>query len=101
MNLVVPIGPNFYEYAQKVQKTLWEAGYYVDVENSGKTLERKILYGNDMQYNFVLVVGAVEQENNSVNIRPRGTHKDQKGRGEPMSLENLLKHFKQLSDEHK
>eukprot|EP01091_Cochliopodium_minus_P019519 TRINITY_DN822_c0_g1_i1.p1 TRINITY_DN822_c0_g1~~TRINITY_DN822_c0_g1_i1.p1 ORF type:complete len:705 (-),score=234.88 TRINITY_DN822_c0_g1_i1:88-2202(-) len=99
--LVVPIGSGFNEYAEKVQKQLFEAGFYVDVDTSGKTMERKILYANEFQYNFTLVVGAVEQENNSVNVRPRGTGKDQKGRGEPMSIDDLIKHFKNLVEEYK
>jgi len=100
--LIVPVSNKFDEYALKVHQKLWDEGFYVDVDVSGKTLERKILHGTEeMPYNFVLVVGAVEQETDSVNVRPRGTSKDQKVRAEPMKMDDLIKHFHKLAAEFK
>lgn len=99
--LVVPVSNKFDDYAFKVQQRLWEAGFFVDVDTSGRTLDRKIVYGWDMEYNFVLIVGAVEQDSDSVNVRPRGTAKDAKARAEPMKVEDLIKHFNQLVQEYK
>ena len=45
------------------------------------------------QYNFILVVGASEQENGTVNVRTR----DNQVHGEK-SMEELLKWFQELKD---
>jgi threonyl-tRNA synthetase len=46
-------------------------GFYVDVDDSTKTLNKKVREGQLAQYNYILVVGSEEQEARSVNIRSR------------------------------
>jgi len=69
--IVVPVGQNHISYAQSVQKSLHDAGFFVDVNDSTKTLNKKIREGQLAQYNFILVVGSAEEEGGSVNIRTR------------------------------
>lgn len=44
------------DYANEVQKTLWDAGLYADVDISGETFKKKIRNGEVAQYNFILGV---------------------------------------------
>lgn len=69
--LVVAVGAAFNDYAHEVKHELFCAGFDIDVSDSTKTLNKKIREGQLAQYNFILVVGASEQESRSVNIRTR------------------------------
>ena len=68
---MVPVGQAHIPYAQKVQRALHEAGFFADVSDSTKTLNKKIREGQLAQYNFILVVGTQEEEQGSVNVRTR------------------------------
>ena len=48
-----------------------EQGYHCDLDNSSKTLQKKIRDNQLAQYNFILVVGKEEVENKTVNVRTR------------------------------
>ena len=63
----------FADYACEVQQNIHEAGYYVDVDDSTRTLNKKVREAQLAQYNFILVVGAQEVESKSVNVRTRDT----------------------------
>lgn len=52
--LVVPVALPYYEYADEVQKLVHDAGFYVDVDSSGETLNKKIRNGQLANYNFIL-----------------------------------------------
>lgn len=69
--IVVPVGQNHIPYAQSVRAALHDAGFFVDVNDSTKTLNKKIREGQLAQYNFILVVGSAEEEGGTVNIRTR------------------------------
>ncbi|KAJ1792287.1 threonyl-tRNA synthetase [Coemansia sp. RSA 1807] len=69
--MVVPVTGVVYEYAEKVKQQLHEAGYFVDVDVSADTLNKKIRNAEIAQYNFICVVGAQEMEEGSVNVRCR------------------------------
>ena len=70
--LVVPIGPTLNDFAVSVQKRFFDAGFYVDSELSDKTFNKKMMNARlEGFYNYILVVGEKEQENDSVNIRTR------------------------------
>jgi hypothetical protein len=43
-----------YEYATEVQKHLSDLGFYVDVDQTPETLNKKIRNGELAQYNFLL-----------------------------------------------
>ena len=76
--MVVPVTPAQIEYAEDVQKQLWAAGFYADVDNGGDQLNKKIRNAQLAQYNFILVVGGKEAESKTVNVRTR----DNKQHGE-------------------
>lgn len=44
-----------------VQDRLHKAGFYVDVETSSKTLNKKVREGVTAKYNYILVVGEAEE----------------------------------------
>jgi len=71
--LVVPISEKYNAYAHQVQQRFDDAGFYVDVEDSDKTFKKKMALVREQEgaysYNFVLVVGAEEEKNGTVNIR--------------------------------
>lgn len=69
--IVVPVDPKYTLYAEEVQQALHVAGFYVDIEDSSRTLNKKIREAQVAQYNFILVVGQVEAESKCVNIRTR------------------------------
>jgi threonyl-tRNA synthetase len=70
--LVVPISPAANSYAEKVKQILWDAGFFVETDISDKQLKKKMMNVRlDGVFNYVLVVGAKEEEHNTVNVRTR------------------------------
>jgi threonyl-tRNA synthetase len=92
---VVPVDPKFADYACEVQQQVHEAGYYVDVDDSARTLNKKVREAQLAQYNFILVVGEKEMLDKSVNVRTR----DNEVHG-VMSIPDLLAKFKGLVDSY-
>ncbi|XP_072038749.1 threonine--tRNA ligase 1, cytoplasmic-like isoform X2 [Amphiura filiformis] len=73
--MVIPIGPAFNEYANEVKKQIFEAGFNCDSNiDDGETMNKKIRNAQLAQYNFILVVGEKERENQTVNVRTRDNH---------------------------
>ncbi|KAL1508523.1 hypothetical protein AB1Y20_004623 [Prymnesium parvum] len=95
--MVVPVSKTFTDYALKVRDEIHAAGFYVDVELSQRTLNKMVRETQLAQYNFILVVGAKEEETSTVTIRTR----DNEVRAEPVSVADLIAEFKQLVVEHK
>ena len=92
--IVLPIGPNQLEYAQKVKDTLYAAGFQVDIEDdAGLTINKKVLMAQKEQYNFILVVGEKESTNGTVNVRTR----DNRVHGE-RSIQDLIERFTKLAE---
>lgn len=50
---IIPVGRGFFDYASEVQKMFREAGFWVDVDLSGETLQKKVRRAQLSQYNFV------------------------------------------------
>lgn len=69
--LIIPVDLKYAEYALELQGMIHLAGFYVDVDDSKNSLNKKIREGQLAQYNFIFVVGQVEQDARSVNIRTR------------------------------
>jgi threonyl-tRNA synthetase len=69
--IVVSVADKHNEYADKVQKELHAAGYYVDSDLSDKTIPKKVREAQLAQYNYILVVGDEEVGKNTVNVRTR------------------------------
>ena len=59
------------EYAKKVRAQIRAARFYVDCDDSGHTLPKKIRNAQLAQYNFILVVGDNEIAENAVAVRTR------------------------------
>mmetsp|Transcript_6212 Transcript_6212/g.8231 ORF Transcript_6212/g.8231 Transcript_6212/m.8231 type:complete len:777 (+) Transcript_6212:58-2388(+) len=93
--LVVPVGAGFLDYATDVQVQLKAAGFFADVETSNKTLNKKVREGQLAQYNFILVVGATEQEAGTVNVRTR----ENKQEG-AKTIAEVIEMFKSLVESH-
>jgi threonyl-tRNA synthetase len=69
--IVVPVGPSHIDYAKKVRAQIRAARFYVDCDDSGHTLPKKIRNAQLSQYNFILVVGDNEIAENAVAVRTR------------------------------
>jgi len=95
--MVIPVGEAFLGYAQKVAARIHEAKFYVDVDDSNRTLPKKVREAQLQQYNYILVVGKEEMESESVNVRVRD-EKDSLGK---KSVDEVIALFKKLSEEHK
>jgi len=94
--MVLPVSDKFEEYAKKVHKQIFDAGYDADVDLSPNLLAKKTALAQVAQYNFIIVVGAKEEANGSCNVRTR----DGKVHGE-RSVEALIDEFKLLCKEFK
>ncbi|KAG0256154.1 54S ribosomal protein L39, mitochondrial [Actinomortierella ambigua] len=75
--------------------SLNEKHYYVDLDLSGQTLNKKVREAQVAQYNLILVIGEKEAERKTVNIRSR----DGKQLGE-YSIPKALELFRELEDEY-
>lgn len=69
--LIVPVDLKYVDYAYEVQQKIHEAGFYVDVDDSTRTLNKKVREGEVNQYNFILVIGQQEMDSQGVNVRTR------------------------------
>uniref|UniRef100_A0A7S2RNE7 Probable threonine--tRNA ligase, cytoplasmic n=1 Tax=Mucochytrium quahogii TaxID=96639 RepID=A0A7S2RNE7_9STRA len=70
--IVIPVHQDYNEFAEGIGRRMHNAGIYCDVDaSSGKTLNKKILLAQKEQYNFMLIVGKKELEEDCVNIRTR------------------------------
>ena len=92
---IVPVTKVFNDYADKLGKIFHANGYWVDVDVSRDRLNKKIRNAQTSQYNFILVVGEKEQQNETVNIRTR----DNQEHGEK-SIDETLQWFDRLIQSH-
>eukprot|EP00697_Spironema_sp_BW2_P007996 gnl/Spiro4/22461_TR11078_c0_g1_i1.p1 gnl/Spiro4/22461_TR11078_c0_g1~~gnl/Spiro4/22461_TR11078_c0_g1_i1.p1 ORF type:complete len:730 (+),score=258.26 gnl/Spiro4/22461_TR11078_c0_g1_i1:207-2192(+) len=70
--VIVPVSAKKHmAFAQQVQEQLHAENFYVDVDTSDDTLQKKIRNSQLSQYNYILVVGDQEVEQNVVNVRTR------------------------------
>ncbi|GIY77869.1 threonine--tRNA ligase 1, cytoplasmic [Caerostris darwini] len=96
-SIVVPVGPMFEEYAQKVCHEITSAGFICDMDvDQGDTMKKKIRNAQLEQYNFIFVVGEREKTSNTVNVRTRD---DNAVRGE-FSIADVINKFKILKEKH-
>jgi len=68
---IVPVALKYLDYAQRVAAALQAEGFFVDVDTSHHTLNKKVREAQVTQFNFILVVGAAEEAAGSVAIRTR------------------------------
>ncbi|XP_048483972.1 threonine--tRNA ligase 1, cytoplasmic isoform X4 [Plutella xylostella] len=92
---LVPVGPNFDEYALQVRDKLFAAGFMVEADTDhGDTLNKKVRNAQLAQFNYILVVGDKERSSGTVNVRTR----DNKVHGE-FTVDALIEHFRTLTKE--
>ncbi len=72
-----------------------EAGFYVDVDDSTRTLNKKVREAEVNQYNFILVVGQQEIDSKGVNVRTR----ENEVQGN-VPVTELIARFKEMSEKH-
>ncbi|KAL6294560.1 hypothetical protein ACE6H2_002702 [Prunus campanulata] len=87
--IVCPVSDKSQPYALEVRDRIHQAGYYVDVDTSDRTIQKKVREAQIAQYNYILVVGEEEVKTGQVSLRVRD-----KGDVTVTSMENLLQHFK-------
>ena len=93
---IAPIDLKYVDYAYKVQQLIHDAGYYVDVDDSSRTFNKKVREAQVAQYNYILVIGQQEMEANTVNVRTR----ENEVQG-VISIDDLLIKFAKLVTEYK
>ncbi|GBM66055.1 Threonine--tRNA ligase, cytoplasmic [Araneus ventricosus] len=94
-SIVVPVGPMFEEYAQKVCREISSVGFICDMDvDQGDTMKKKIRNAQIAQYNFIFVVGEREKTSNTVNVRTRD---DNAVRGE-FSIPDVISKFQILKE---
>lgn len=74
---IVPVDPKYIDYGFEVQDVIHKAGFFVDVDDSARTLPKKVREAQVAQYNFILVVGLAEMESRSVSVRVRDSEDGQ------------------------
>lgn len=67
--IVVPVWVDFMDYADKVYKTLKENWIRASLDSSTDSLNKKVRSAEKMHINYILVVWAEEEKENSVSIR--------------------------------
>ncbi|GMH28051.1 hypothetical protein Nepgr_029894 [Nepenthes gracilis] len=88
--IVCTVSEKSESYALKVRDEIHQAGYFVDVDTSDKTINKKVREAQLAQYNYILVVGEKDAENGVVTVRIRD-----KQDLSVKSMEDLLEHFKE------
>ncbi|GKB70502.1 threonine--tRNA ligase, mitochondrial 1 [Tanacetum coccineum] len=91
--ILCPVSDKSLEYGQEVKELIDAAGYYVDIDSSDRTIQKKVREAQLAQYNYILVVGEEEVKTKQVSIRVRD-----KQEHSVKSIPDLLKHFKEETD---
>ena len=68
---VLPISEKFFDYAEKVTKTLDEAGIRVELDRRSEKIGYKIREAQSQKIPYMLIVGAKEEEAQLVAVRTR------------------------------
>ena len=68
---IISVADKFFEYAKYVQNQLRKHKFFVDVDETDNTLQKKVKDAQLEQYNYILVVGQKEMETQTINVRYR------------------------------
>ncbi|CAI5495904.1 unnamed protein product [Closterium sp. Naga37s-1] len=68
---VCPVSEKYSQYATKVRDEIHAAGFDVEADLSDRKLQKKVREAQLAQFNYILVVGAEEEAQGSVNVRTR------------------------------
>ncbi|XP_047941314.1 threonine--tRNA ligase, mitochondrial 1 [Salvia hispanica] len=69
--IVCPVSDKSQSYALEVRDRIHDAGYYVDVDTTDRTINKKVREAQLAQYNYILVVGEKEVGTGQVAVRVR------------------------------
>jgi threonyl-tRNA synthetase len=69
--IILPIADRHNEYVEKIAKEMKAAGLRVDIDERSESTKKKVRDAQLQQYNYILIVGDSEIENNTVNVRTR------------------------------
>jgi threonyl-tRNA synthetase len=94
--MLIPVHAEFFDYCEDIRQKLHNEGFYVDVDLTKATFQKKVRNAQVAQYNLQMVVGKAEVENGSVNIRNRENEVE----GE-MKVDDMITMCKRLRDEYK
>ncbi|EFA85860.1 threonyl-tRNA synthetase [Heterostelium album PN500] len=64
-------GGPYNDYLNAVKQRLFDAGYHIDSDLSDKTINKKLREAITLRYNYLVVIGKEEQDNNTITIRRR------------------------------
>jgi threonyl-tRNA synthetase len=70
--VVVPVADRHLDYTRWVQQTLSDVGIRVEVDDSQNSMQKKIRENARQKIPYLLIVGDVEAERATVNVRRRG-----------------------------
>jgi threonyl-tRNA synthetase len=90
--IVVPISKDFIEYGQHVRSELRKFNYCVDIDLTDRTVTKKVREAQISQYNYILIVGQVEEKAGTINVRYRDTVEKKE-----INIQELLKEFAELT----
>ena len=93
--IICPISEHFINYAELIKNRLWMEGFYVEVDESNLSLNKKIRNAQLAQFNYIGVVGEQEMASSSIDIRDRDSNRSL-GK---FTVEKLVEHFKSLYPE--
>lgn len=98
--LVAPISDKFLDYAIEVKNFFWSRGFYVEVDDSNRTINKKVFEAQNAGFNFILVVGQKEMDARSVNVRMRD---EESGSAHDVmsTLDEVLEKFNSLKSSFK
>lgn len=68
---VIPIADRHEAYANEVGAAIKNAGFQSDVDASHESVNKKVRNAQLMQYNYILILGDKEMENQTINLRTR------------------------------
>ena len=91
--VVIPVSPNFADYAAEVAKELKLKGIRAQADLGNDRMNAKIRHHQTQKIPYMLVVGAREEEERSVSIRVRT------GEKVDLSLQDALVHIQKKIDE--
>ena len=70
---VIPVSEKYIDYAEKVNKTLFDAGLRTELDSRDEKVGYKIREARSLRIPYMIVVGENELQNGTVTVRRRGS----------------------------
>ncbi|MCL2610378.1 MAG: threonine--tRNA ligase [Defluviitaleaceae bacterium] len=87
---VLPVSQNFEGYAKEVYKRLKQEGFRIELDGRNEKIGYKIREAQLQKVNYMLVVGASEQEAKNISVRDRKTNET-----ESFEIDDFVKKLKE------